>query len=259
MATNRRQAPDRLHEGLQRLGIHPQAWDRYRGRVRSGGEGRPSAALRVDASTVYLEGPIVAADDEWVMGWLGIDAYITAGGVRAALDTIEGDAVLAVNSPGGDVFEASAIVDALLQREEPVDMRVTGLAASAAAGLMLFCRRVECSPMSMVMLHRAWTGAWGNALELAAVARLLGQVDGQLADAMAQRVESLDRAAALAILDGPEGQDGTWYTAAEAVEAGLAEAVTGTDEPAPAAARDDGDAEMMGRMRARMRAAFATG
>ena len=259
MATARRtNAPDRVQEGLQRLGIQPTAWERYRPSARAGqrgGEGSPQAALRVEGNEVFLEGPIIPPDDEWIMEWLGITAYVTAGLLRTALAKVEGEAVLVVNSPGGDVFEAAAIVDLLIEREAPVDIRVSGLAASAAAGLLFFCRAATCSPMAMVMFHRAWTFALGNSVELQATARLLDKVDGQLAEAMERRIEGLTREGALAILAGPEGQDGTWYTASEAVEAGFANAVTGMPEEDPEQGGDHDDREMMERMRARSRAA----
>lgn len=265
MATARRQAParntapNRVQEGLDRLGIHPNAWERYRpaGTItRGGGASTPQAALRVEGNEVYLEGPIIAADDEWIMEWLGITAYVTAGLLRTALARIDGPAVLVINSPGGDVFEAASIVDLMIQRESPVDVRVSGLAASAAAGLMLFAAAVQCSPLAMVMFHRAWAYAVGNSAELQALARLLDQVDGQLADAMAARVERLDRAGAMAILTGPEGQDGTWYTASEAVDAGFADGVTGMPgDDDPKDAGDDEDRQMLAHMRARHRAA----
>ena len=260
-ATARRSAPsapDRVQEGLDRLGIAPQAWDRYRPAAartgQSGGEAQPQQALRVEGNEVFMEGPIVGAGDEWIMEWLGVTAYVTAGQVRTALGRIDGEAVLVINSPGGDVFEGAAIVDIIVERAQPVDARVSGLAASAAAGLLLFCRTVQCSPMSMLMHHRAWALGIGNSAELQALARLLAQVDGQLADAMAARVDGLDRAGAMAILAGPEGQDGTWYTAQEAVDAGFADSVTGGDKD-PQDAGDEDDRRMLDQMRARHRAA----
>ena len=107
------------------------------------------------------------------------------------------------------------------------------------------------------MFHRAWALAVGNAKELAAFARLLDKVDRQLAGQIAGRIEGMDEAQALALLDGPEGQDGTWLTAQEAVDQGIADAVNGTDEPDPAMESDDDDEELADRMRSRMRLAFS--
>ena len=238
METETGSGPSRVQEALQRLGIRPSVWERYRPRGDArerDGAGTPMQALRVDGSSVYLEGPIIPADDEWFFKWLGITAYVTANLVRAALDKIEGEATLVINSPGGDVFEASSIVDGLIERRgkgQVVNARVAGLAASAAASLLLYAKRVECSPLSMVMLHRAWSFAMGNSAELTATANLLAKVDRQLAGEMAKRTgKSEDEA--MAILAGPDGQDGTWYSASEAVDAGFADAVAGEDPPEP--------------------------
>ena len=211
----------------------------------------------MDGGSVYLEGPIIPADDEWFYKWLGISAYVTANLVRAALDKVEGEATLVINSPGGDVFEASSIVDGLIERRgkgQVVNARVAGLAASAAASLLLYAKRVECSPLSMVMLHRAWSFAMGNSAELTATANLLAKVDRQLAGEMAKRT-GVSEEEAMAILAGPDGQDGTWYSAKEAVDAGFADAVAGEDPPEPDMGEGD-DEEMMDRMRQRLRASF---
>jgi ATP-dependent Clp protease, protease subunit len=66
-------------------------------------------------------------------------------------------------------------------------------------------------------VHKAWTWAWGNADELASTAALLNKIDGTLVETYvdrsgqtAEQVEEWMRAE-------------TWFTAAEAITAGLAD------------------------------------
>lgn len=73
---------------------------------------------------------------------------------------------LYINSPGGSVFEAMAII-AMLQRH-PADIisHIDGLAASCASVLPMISKRIIMPSNALMMIHHAMTGAWGNAKEL---------------------------------------------------------------------------------------------
>jgi ATP-dependent protease ClpP protease subunit len=89
---------------------------------------------------------------------LAIYGEITEGNasqILSALDYFKGkDIILSVYSTGGDVFAGLGIRDALASRN--VTARVYGLAASAAALILTGAKRVEMTPFSSLMIHKAY-------------------------------------------------------------------------------------------------------
>jgi ATP-dependent Clp protease protease subunit len=176
---------------------------------------RVQAADGADEATVYVYDMIVdsALEAEW---WGGVApetfakelAGITAGTIR-----------LRINSPGGSVFAARAMQAALREHPATVVVHIDGYAASAASVLMLVGDRVIAGDGAMVMIHKAWTLGWGNEDDLRATADLLGKIDGTLVDSYAAKTgRDKDEIAAWMAAE-------TWFTAAEAVEAGLVDEV----------------------------------
>lgn len=162
-----------------------------------------------DAATVLLYGVIGGY-------WGDIDAVSFAkqiAGIKAK--TIH----LRINSPGGDVFEARAMMTALRQHSAHVIGHVDGLAASAATGIAMACDELEVTRGANFMIHNAWTLALGNRHDMAATAKMLDQVDGELADDYALRSKQ-EKAQIVSWMDAE-----TWMTANEAVERGFADRV----------------------------------
>lgn len=137
---------------------------------------------------------------------------------------------LHVNSPGGSVFDGVAIYNALVQHPARVTAYVDGLAASAASFIVQSADEVIMNPGSMMMVHDAIGMTWGNALDHTTMAGLLGQVSDSIADLYAKRAggEAADWRAVME----ENGGEGRWYTADQAVAAGLADRVHGAD-PTP--------------------------
>ncbi|MFN3517960.1 MAG: head maturation protease, ClpP-related [Sphingomonas sp.] len=123
---------------------------------------------------------------------------------------------LRVNSPGGDVFEARAMMTAIADHPANIVAYVDGLAASAATALTLACDSVEMAEGAFYMIHQAWTFAMGNADDMTATAALLGKIDDVLVDGYAKKTgKKSDEVLALMKAE-------TWFTAQEAVDAGFA-------------------------------------
>lgn len=103
----------------------------------------------------------------------------------------------------------------------PITARIDSLAASAASVIAANCASCVMVPGSMQMIHRAWGLAIGNCVDLRKTSDLLEKIDGEIAAAYAGRAKAdAEVDAWLARMDAE-----TWYTASEAVEAGLADAV----------------------------------
>lgn len=191
------------------------------------GRGSFRAEGDADEATIYLYDVIV--DDAY---WGGVDALTF---VQALKDIRAAQIHLRINSPGGDVFAAQAMAQALREHPAEIIAHVDGYAASAATEVAIAADSTIMAPGAMYMIHNSWTIAWGNKDDLTATASLLGKVDGLLAQAYAERTgQPLDQI--VAWMDAE-----TWFTAQEAVDAGFAASIAeakGKDS-AQAAARWD--------------------
>ena len=129
---------------------------------------------------------------------------------------------LRVNSPGGEVDAARAISTAIAQHPARVIAHVDGLAASSASFIILAADEIEMSAGAFVMVHAPWSMTVGNAADHITTAELLNKY----ADAMAQdymRRTGKDEATVRGWMDAE-----TWFTAQEAVDAGLADRIIET-------------------------------
>ena len=147
-------------------------------------------------------------------GWFGTNAadFVTE------LDALDVDELeVHVNSPGGAVWDGIAIMNALKAHRARVTVIVDGIAASAASIVAMGGDEVVMAEGSQMMIHRASGGAWGNAAFLRDIAALLDKIDGNLAGIYARRAGGT-RESWLELMTAE-----TWYDAAEAVEAGLAD------------------------------------
>jgi ATP-dependent Clp endopeptidase proteolytic subunit ClpP len=160
-----------------------------------------------DTATVHIYDEI---------GFWGITAADFAGEL-AAVTAAQID--LHINSPGGEVFDGVAIFNSLQQHPASVTVYVDGLAASAASFIAQAGDRRVMARNATMMIHDGAGLCIGNAGDLRQLADLLDKISNNIADIYAQRAggDVADwRAAMLAE---------TWYTAAEAVAAGLADEV----------------------------------
>ncbi|WP_158088817.1 head maturation protease, ClpP-related [Thermoactinospora rubra] len=149
-----------------------------------------------------------------VGGWFGIyaDEFVEQlNQVTASKITLR------VNSPGGAVFQGLAIANALRAHPATVTVRIEGLAASIASVIAIAGDRVVAAPNSMVMIHDASGGCVGPASEMAKMAEILDKISDNIADAYAAKAGGTRAEWRQRMLEE------TWYTAEEAVEAGLAD------------------------------------
>ncbi|MFN6976566.1 MAG: head maturation protease, ClpP-related [Gemmobacter sp.] len=188
---------------------------------------RGLGTFRAEGDTLWLYDAIAADEDE--AGWLG---GIGPMSFIAALARTSGPVTLRVNSPGGSVFGAQAMVAAIRAHPAPVTARVDSLAASAASVVVSECAECVMAPGAMMMIHKAWGMTVGNADDHLSVAALLGRLDEQIAASYARRAGREDDGAAYFLrLMAAE----TWLDADEAVAAGLADRVEteNLQRPAP--------------------------
>ncbi len=156
--------------------------------------------------------------DSW-----GGDWGVSAKEFTAALDEIP-DATqitLHINSPGGEVYEAVAILNALRNHPASVTAVVDGIAASAASFIAAGADQVVMGQNTQLMIHDAWGICIGAAVDMRSTGDLLDKLSDNIASIYAAKSgtdTAVWRAAMLAE---------TWYSADEAVAAGLADRVEG--------------------------------
>lgn len=161
-----------------------------------------------------------------------IDGYWGASAkdlVQALADAAGKPVDMHINSPGGDVFEARAMVAAARSHAAGVTVYIDGLAASAASYLALAGKSVHIADGAMIMVHNAWTLAWGNKQELRDTADLLDKIDGTIAADYMRKTG----AAATDVAAWMDAE--TWFTAQEALDAKLVDTIVGAAEADPAA------------------------
>lgn len=155
--------------------------------------------------------------------WGGIDAATIVPAIRA-LDVATLDVY--INSPGGDVWDGIAIRNAIRQHPAHVTTHVDGLAASAASFIAVAGDEVIMSDNAQLMIHDAWTITLGNAEDLREAADTLDLISQNIADMYARKAGG-DAADWRELMKAE-----TWYSAREAVDAGLADRVD-SDELSP--------------------------
>jgi ATP-dependent protease ClpP protease subunit len=129
---------------------------------------------------------------------------------------------LRVNSPGGEVDAARAISTAIAQHPAKIIAHVDGLAASSASFIILAAAEIEMSAGAFVMVHSPWAMTVGNAADHVATAELLQKYGDAIASDYMRRTGK-DEATVRAWMDAE-----TWFSAEEAVAAGLADRVIET-------------------------------
>lgn len=191
-------------------------WNLYKANAKRG-------TFKAEGNTIYIYDVIVGSDFEAEF----------FGGVapKPFIDTLKGmsgDVHLRINSPGGDVFGANAMAQAMREYQGgKIVAHVDGVAASAASVLAVTADETVMAPGAMLMIHNAWTMSIGNRNDLLETAALLEKIDGMLAQTYATK--SGGKASEFAAMMDAE----TWFTPEEAVASGLATSVA---EPKPKAA-----------------------
>lgn len=138
---------------------------------------------------------------------------------------------LRINSPGGDVFAARAIEQAIRDSDKTIICHIDGICASAATFIAIACDEVVMSPGALFMIHNGWTWGCGDRHDMTKTATLLGKVDSTIALSYSTKCGKPQDEIAL-LMDAE-----TWFTAQEASAFGLIDRIAGeADAVAPAAA-----------------------
>ncbi len=137
---------------------------------------------------------------------------------------------LRLNSPGGSVFDAVAIYNALSRHTGTVTVTIDGIAASAASYIAMAGDEIIMPENAFLMVHDPSGMVMGTAADMRAMAEALDKIGGSLMRGYAAKSgKAEDEVAALMAKE-------TWLDAAEALEMGFADTMS---EPVKIAASFD--------------------
>jgi len=167
-----------------------------------------------DEATIYIY-DIIAAD------W-GVSAMDVIGALNSVADVSV--VHLRINSPGGDVFEGRAIVEAIKRFSGKTIGHVDSLAASSASSIAIACDEVEIAQGAFFMIHNASGIVYGDKTVMRDRADLLEKVEGSIINDYTAKTGK-DAADVAAWMEAE-----TWFTADEAVANGFVDRLTATAE-----------------------------
>lgn len=152
------------------------------------------------------------------IGYWGVTAKQFVANLKALGDITH--IKLHINSPGGDVFDGIAIFNALKFHGAAITVYIDGLAASMASVIAMVGNPVIMPENTMLMIHKPWGFAGGDADDMRDYADLLDKVESVLIPAYAAKTgKSHDEIAAML-------EDETWLTGEECLAQGFADQVT---------------------------------
>jgi len=137
-----------------------------------------------------------------------------------------------INSPGGSVFDGLAIHNILTRHRARKVVRIDGIAASIASVIAMAGDEINIAANGMMMIHDPWALALGTAADMRKMADALDKIrDSILASYTARATAVEDQLVAWMA-------DETWFSAEDAVAAGLADTIGDAVEMAAFAGMD---------------------
>ncbi|CAM4400539.1 hypothetical protein BAMA111019_23060 [Bacillus manliponensis] len=141
---------------------------------------------------------------------------------------------LYINSPGGSVFEAMAMISMLQRHPADIISHIDGVAASCASVLPMISKRIIMPSNSLMMIHHAMTGAWGNAKQLRKAADDVERISKAMCQYYLDRAgDKMSEETLSEMLE-----EDTWLTAEQCLELGLCDEIVEANQ-AVAYAFDD--------------------
>ena len=168
-----------------------------------------------------IENASSPAPEIYLYGDIGYDG-ITAAQVVKDLNALgkKKDIIVQIDSPGGNVFDGLNIHNSLVRNTANILVHIDALAASIASIIAMAGVEIRIADNAMMMIHEPAVGFYGTADELTQMAGTLRKARENLVRIYAQRTGNKDSK----ISDWM--RDETWFTANEALKAGMVTDIT---------------------------------
>lgn len=158
------------------------------------------------------------AEDSWV------DDEVTPQVFQDELSQGKGPIDLWLNSPGGDCVAASCIYTMLMNYPDDVNVKIDGIAASAASVIAMAGTKVSMAPTAMIMIHNPLTIVGGQKEDLDQAAQMLAETKESIINAYELKT-NLPREKISDMMD-----DETWMNVNKAIELGFADDMLGQNK-----------------------------
>ncbi|MDK8087243.1 Clp protease ClpP [Lactobacillus paragasseri] len=160
----------------------------------------------------------VIAPDSWVHD--DVSPQVFQDELNESQDPID----LWLNSPGGDCVAASRIYTMLMNYPDDVNVKIDGIAASAASVIAMAGTKVSMAPTAMIMIHNPLTIVGGQKEDLDQAAQMLTETKESIINAYELKT-NLPREKISTMMDNE-----TWMNVNKAIELGFADAMLGDNK-----------------------------
>lgn len=173
-----------------------------------------------DAACILLYGEIGRYDDDVRSGDI-VRELIEAEATYGKVD-------VRVNSMGGEVYAGIAIFNAFRGSKANITFYIDGIAASMASVIVACGKPVYMSRFARLMVHSVSGGCYGNKEDIQRCIKEIESLEDTLSDIYSARCKKTKDEIKQLFFDGGEH----WFTAEEALAAGLIDGIYDTD-PVP--------------------------
>jgi len=168
---------------------------------------------------INIKGAIIPNDDKWIYELFEYD-HTCPNDVMNVLNELNGEPVqVTINSGGGSVYDASEIYAELKDYPGNVEVRIVGLAASAASVISMAGDTVRISPTAEIMIHNAAMLAWGDHKDMDKASEML-KITNKSVSAAYRHKTGLSEDELLSLME-----EETWMTAEIAKEKGFVDEI----------------------------------
>lgn len=169
---------------------------------------------------IDIKGAIISNDDKWIYDLFDYESTCPKD-ITSALSEIQHHEPIQVNinSGGGDVHSGSEIYTELKSHNGDVEIRIVGIAASAASVIAMAGKKVSMSPTAEFMIHNASMRAMGDFNTMDKASEILQTTNKAISSAY--RIKTgLEEAELLELMNIE-----TWMTAEQAKEKGFVDEI----------------------------------
>lgn len=168
---------------------------------------------------IDVKGTIISNDQKWIYDWFEMDSTCP-NDVSKILNESEGEEVeVQINSGGGSVYAGSEIYTALKSYPGKVNVKIVGVAASAAGVIAMAGDFTEISPTAQIMIHNVSSIVAGDYRDLQHEAKVIENYNKSIANAYVLKT-GIEQKELLDLMDQE-----TWLNAQQAKEMGFVDSV----------------------------------